>query len=525
MKKITALLLFLTAGVFSFAQMQTESIAIFKNGQSFVTKKGDVAAIDGKYMMQENLPSALFGTLWFSAPDGKIKSLVSYRDSIENKKSKLRFSRIDLLKSNVGKEVVFYLKATGGNENGAFMKGFLRYIDCEARGECTVILENEKKTFVFGTEDVMRFKFENGINIPAPKKSLAPVIEVAFTDQNATQNLQMMYLQNGLSWTPQYLLRLQDEKTAALTMQAVIVNNTEDIDNVPLDLVIGVPNFKYATGLENFLNFAGNTSLPGRNNTAFPNSFSNVAAQQITYGIDAAPTADFSAGTGAEGSENEDLYFYRLPNFSLRKDGRAMHNIFSDEVKIQHLYETNLNGNVENANSYQPEFLFSANRQNPVFHVVKLENTTQNPWTTAPILVMNEKNGTARPLSQDILNYTAKGSNGFVKLTETPEVKIKHAEKRIDLTPNALKRYGYNYALVKVAGQLTVKSFKNKKIDLNVRRQIIGNLLKSDKEWLKAEMLNTSNTPNRKTNVCWELEVKAGEEVTVDYEYEIYLRK
>jgi hypothetical protein len=56
-------------------------------------------------------------------------------------------------------------------------------------------------------------------------------------------NLTMGYLEHGLGWTPSYLVSLQDDKTAQITMQAVLVNDAEDLKDTDFFFMAGVPNF------------------------------------------------------------------------------------------------------------------------------------------------------------------------------------------------------------------------------------------------------------------------------------------
>ena len=58
--------------------------------------------------------------------------------------------------------------------------------------------------------------------------------------------LTMGYLENGLGWTPSYLVSLEDEKTAQITMQAALVDDAEDLKAADVFFVVGVPNFAYA---------------------------------------------------------------------------------------------------------------------------------------------------------------------------------------------------------------------------------------------------------------------------------------
>ena len=519
MKKLSYLLLFSLFPLLAFGQMKTKSIAIFKNGQSFVMKSGNVATPEGNYVMRDKLPNALFGTLWFDAPNTEISSIASYQDSVMTKREQDIASHANLLQRNIGKEVKIHLN-NEVDESSFTYKGTIEKVYPQSNNQSIIILKEANNWITLKETDITKVFFleepnyDYSIDIP----ELKPVIELEFANKAASQNLDMMYLQNGLKWVPQYLLNLESENKGSLVLQAEIANDVEDIENVPVDFVVGVPNFKYATQNALLVDFLGQIGIPGNRNQFTQNAFSN---SNIAYGVEAAPSAPITDASSVEGSENEDLFFYNIPSLTLPKGGRAVKTLFKEAVKLSHVYETNLTANTENHHSYKQASLLVQTPQNPVYHVVKLENTTNQPWTSAPILVMNEQ-GRKRPISQDLMKYTASGSNAFVKLTETPDVKISHTEEQTEVKPNAKRWRNNNYTLYKISGKIKVQSFKKKAMDLNIRRQITGTLLKTSKDWLKGGLVNF-NSPNEKNNVCWELKVPAKGEMTIEYEYDVYV--
>jgi hypothetical protein len=323
-----------------------------------------------------------------------------------------------------------------------------------------------------------------------------------------------------LNWAPQYLLELTAEKTAMLTLQGEVSNDLEDLNNTELNLVVGVPNFRYADRLAFLVNFL-QVALPER---FVASAFSNaLATQTFNYAAD----QGFDAGAGVPdevvGSANEDLFFYTLKNFSLPKNGRSMQTIFREPVEIAHVYESALPANDPNVRYYDEQFLFSPN-QNKVFHTVKALNSTKQPWTTASILVMN-KQGDSRPISQDLMTYTPAGGKTFVKLTEAPDVKVEHAEREVSRQQDAWtnRRRNASYDLVQVEGKIKVQNFKDKKIDLRLTRAITGILKNSTVKWEKEETVSQKLHLNRLTNVCWETGIGANSELEITYTYEIYV--
>ncbi len=519
--------------IFCFAKMTaqnpsltTQSISIFKNGQAFYLKSGTLKPTNGKFLLPDPAPKALYGTLWFSSPEGSLTRVASYPDTLREQKTEAAVAIWDLLRSNIGKTMTGYLSEkpevsgtlvsispSHKNEKGEPQYSAQSLVTIQSQqGSWTTIPAGKIQYVLFGSKPTLDFSLQ--------KVTPRHLFEVSFNNKKGEQPFDMMYLANGLNWAPEYLLELTGETTGTLVLQGEVANDAEDIASTTVNLVVGVPNFAYANRLAylvDFLRVASPIALTERYNANFSNA---LMSQQVAYGGDMETMA---GPEEAEGSRNEDLYFYTLKNFSLPKGGRSMQPIFREKVDVAHIYECQLPGNNDNERYYEPEFLFTP-QVNKTFHTLRLENKTKQPWTTAPIFVLNTQ-GERRPISQDLLTYTPTGGKTFVKLTEAVEVKVEQAERETSRQTAAWtdKRRGFSFDLVQVEGKVKVKNFKDKQLDLRLQRTIVGNLKKTTVEWLKEEVINPNNPRNRKTNVCWETPIKANSELEIVYTYEIYV--
>ncbi len=529
---LTFLLLFFSLTLSAQKDFKTKSVSIFKNGTAFFVKSGEVASEKSKYLMTEEIPAALFGTLWFHSPDNELRHILSYEDEVKEVNELQAKSFLEMLEANKGKKikisiaeneilegVVEEIKNTPNptpnaiNTLPALMSSIVTF---KTNDQWISFKIEELKRIYFSEKPTHFYKKENSIN--------KHVVELNFSSAKAKQRLNMMYLQGGISWSPNYLIELKGEKTANLTLRAELTNDAEDIKNTEINFVVGVPNFKYANRLSSLVDFLkGTTTFAG--NMRGQNTFSNtIATQSISYGVD---DVDLNQGgeSNVTGSSQEDLFFYNLKNISLKKGGRGHFEIFKTDIEIAHIYESNLVQNSASRNAYQKEFFFTPDNKNKVHHSIKIQNNGNSPWTTGSALVI-KKEGDAKPISQDLLQYTPIKGQTYVKLTEAPDVKIKHGEREINREDKVIKNPNNNRAyfdLVTVEGKLKIRNFKNKKIDLNVRRTISGELLKSSTTWLKAERINRNSNLNKITDVCWETTLNAGEEVEVTYTYKVYI--
>jgi hypothetical protein len=506
----------------------TKSISIFKNGSAFFLKSGIVKTTDGSYRMTENIPAALFGTLWINSPNGELKHISSYSDKIQTIKKLNAKSFAELLYLNSGKKVKLHI---GKDE---IVEGFVDGIENKKDTitnsipfylESIVSFKTGDKWLTISTSEIRRVEFlEKPTHLYNFKKSREkPVVKIDFNSKKAEQPLDLMYLENGLSWSPNYLIELIDDRTANLTLRAEVVNNAENINDSEINFVVGIPNFRFANKLSSLVDFI-KTFTPSQD----ANRFSNIApAQTLNYGIeeDFDFQPDLNTSNNPVGSAQEDLYFYNLKNINLKKGGRGHYQIFKTKIEIAHIYECNLETNSASKNYYQKSYLFQQEDKNKVFHSVKLNNETNYPWTTGAAMVVKDTE-MPKPISQDQLNYTPINGNSFVKLTQAPDVKVKHAEKEIERIDRAMKNPAlqkYYLDLVTVEGKIKVKNYKSKKIDLNIRRTIIGQLLESSSDWLKSDRVNRSSTQNTTTDVCWETTIKPGEELIITYTYKVYV--
>jgi hypothetical protein len=525
------LLLLLTISQLCLAQdvtkdFRNKSISIFKNGTAFFVKSGTVTTDNKVYRMRENLPPALFGTLWVLSPTGELNFLSSYVDTLVKTDEYLATTFSDMLKVNMGKNIRLHLK----DQNEVFQGTIM---EVPKKSETTLLhlpnacytLQASGKWVTFQADQIKQIEFLEKPNqmYTLPGKESKPVVQVDFTSTKKEQSLDMLYLSNGLSWTPLYLIELTGDTKARLSLRAEVVNEIEDITNTDVNFVVGVPNFSEANRLSPLIDF-----------TSFGYAYSPYAnAQQLNYmntqyqnanayGImeDAASgrvAADF---TNLDGSAEEDLFFYTLKNMSLKKGGRGHYPVFNSDIDIAHIYECNLPPNNNNRYAYTDQYLFSVN-PNKVIHSIKVNNNTKYPFTTGPALVVKQQ-GDTKPISQDKLNYTSVGGHSFVKLTEAPDVQISQAEKFIATEENAKAiQHGQNaiyyYDLLTVEGSIKIKNYKDKAIDLNVKRTIMGDLQNSSVKWLTTERVVTAYDPNKTTDVCWETNVKAGEELKIVY--------
>jgi len=349
-------------------------------------------------------------------------------------------------------------------------------------------------------------------------------------------NLTMGYLENGLGWTPSYLVSLQNDQTAQITMQSVVVDDAEDLKDADVFFVVGVPNFAYAhipspmSLQQTLLDFMQASS---RRDSAVNGRFSNaIMAQASAMDVEGAAGGMISPAPGFEsaveelaGAPEEDLFLYSRGGVTLARGERASYNVFSANVNYEHVYQWEVQDQprVDGFGNVQNNQISGASDQadrNYIWHALRVKNTTKFPWTSAPAMVIS---GT-KPVSQDTLPYTPKGATSTLKLTIATDIRATHEEQEVDRQQNVQRRRGYNYDQVTVEGTLKIKNYKSKDVRLRIAKTLRGSV-DSQTDGGKAEKLGEAiAVDNPMSRLTWEITLKPGEERSIQYRYKIWLR-
>lgn len=531
-----------------------KSLSVFKNGQSFVIKEIKAKVPDSGYRLTK-LPQALFGTYWFAGTSNPVTLVSSSMEELTETKERQANSFPELLHANKGRTitlVTIYNDTYKGmvedfelpEEINSKLQLQQLQLTASYQGQYSfdriftpdapaLLLKMEGKWVSIPPSTIRSISFEDKPNrtVAARIAVQKPVVTVHF-DKSGTQTFDMMYLQNGFSWTPVYQLLLASETEATLHLQAEVSNNVEDITNTDIEVVAGVPNFSEATKLATLLHFGAATHF-----SEVDDRYRNVS--QIVESRYARNTKDMMMETSAplnlSAAENEDLYFYTLKNISLKKGARAHFPIFSRTVRIRHFYKavlapSTLNtyraGVAEEHVSDDGEGTTGEGTMKPnrVDHFVQVYNNTESPFSSGSMMVLQKD--TRKPAGQDVLKFTPKGASTPVFITSSPDILVMENEKITSVKKEAQPRSnGYRYALATVKGTVTIHNSKSKPVNIQVQKSIWGTPVSASIAY--EQFLNTENkheiNPNR--TLHFEQEVAPGQKKSFQYTYQIYVQE
>lgn len=512
-RSIAALLLFLGPVSLAFSQAAQQQIAVFKNGTGFFIHTENVSADEGFYV-RELLPRAVFGTYWLEAEGNAIKSISTYED---RRKARYPISCLaDLLIGLKGKRVTLQLEGRPPLSGTLTLTNRDLVILKEADGKSHALMAKDVKGVTSDTE------LPSAIDTAQNKR----ILRVDLSKKASRQPLRMMYLQYGIAWMPTYLIDIESDTKATLTLRAELMNDVEDLENAQIDLVVGVPNFQFGNllsplvsgqSVEDFVNIlSGGSARP---------KLYMANARMMSQSYDAYESAGYYADDmfepvppQMEGSQVEDLFFYNAGNVTLKKGGRASLNVLNAPVTIKHLYDVNLPSN-SSGDTYMPAS--QEPQKSEVWHSIELTNNTRSPLTTGAALLTVKENDRIRTLCQSMLNYTAINDKSRIRITSVPNVVVRHSESQVGRQEN-IKIKDRHYDLLTVEGKIELKNLHTKDLELLISRNVKGDLKQSSSDWKVKKLVSFYNSINTDNQVEWEVKMKKGEEMTITYRYQIY---
>jgi hypothetical protein len=533
------------------AKPKIERLALFKNGLGYATA---VATIPDKTTTVTigQLPVPSYGTFWVGYPkEVKVRRLITAMETNDVIATPLVVD--ELLRLNPGRSVSLHV-SSGPNGQDLAISGVVQpaptpplveppspyFMDYRnprpyeygypQPGQSTAILiQTERGLVVINPNTILRAEFAGNEPLRMMTNHLKrPTIRMELEKAAGGENFSVSYLARGITWVPSYRIDLSDEKTAQFSAEAQIINEMTDIDSVQVDLVTGFPNIQFpdlpnpvamSQPLADFLRSlaAGRAEGSGGRNYMLQqqaltmNSVSFVDAESV-------PLPGYSAAE--QGQSAEDLFLYPVPKLSLKKGETATIPLFSAEMSYRHLYTWKIADQLDGDNSNPRGRNAEGKNAEEVWHVCRLVNSAKMPLTTAATEFV--KNG--QFVGQDTCYYTAAGAETSIRINRAMNVQAEQAEVEIERKRNAANFYGYGYDLVKLTGELKVRNRTEKPIDLEISKELSGEVLEKSHNAKDVQTARGLKQVNPKHSLTWQTTAKSGEEVKITYSYQLYVR-
>jgi len=524
-----------------------ERLALFKNGLGYATATATLPP-NATTVRIGQLPVPAYGTFWVGYPkEVKLRNLTTAMETVDEL---IPVSSVDqLLRLNPGRKVVLHTSSGPGSEQSV-LTGVVQsmaatpvaaeppspyfmdvrrspdrpyYYGYPAAAQTGLVLvKTDKGMVALSPGSVQRVDFEGGEPVAVTTNQLKrPAIRVELEAAAGGEKVSVAYLARGITWVPSYRVDLSDEKNARFSAQAQIINEMADFEGVHVDLVTGFPNIQFpelpnpvamSQSLADFLKSLAAGRAEG-GDRGYMMQQQALMSNRAAY--DNAPLPAYS--TAVAGQTAEDLFLYPLPRVSLKKGETATIPLFTTDMPYRHLYTWKIGDQLEGDSSRPRGDGRSAEE---VWHVCRVVNTAKLPLTTAAAEFVKD----GQFVGQDTCFYTAAGAEASIRINRAMNVQAEQAEVEVERKRNAANFYGYGHDLVKLAGELKVRNRLDKAIDLEITKELSGEVLEKSGEAKDVQTARGLKQVNPKHVLTWLSALKAGEELKITYSYQLYIR-
>jgi hypothetical protein len=558
-------------------KLTTDRVVVFKDGYYLALKSGTaVTNNDGEIVLLDVPDNAVLGSFWATSTKGKLTAMVASRETIirTEEKSIPCTQMIELLQANIGQKarIVMHDKSSPQGEIlrvlteptvSALSPGLSALLNPPGpdgkhlppagghTGDAPALTVSgiAGSQFILRTDDgdtLLQVGQIQTLTIKDMKvtqtrtvtsTSTPKRLTLRFAEANRPVDVTLMYFQPGLRWIPTYRINLLDaeKKLASIDMQAEFLNEAEDLVNVPVDIVVGVPNFRFKDTpspliMEKMLRNVLVQAAPQLMSQQMSNStFASRSGERFQPQIHEAPAAA-ALPADLEGGNAQDLFVYHLKSLKLAKGERAAMPLITAQVPFRSVYTWDVHltrnevehGMGPGARNVSPQSL----SENRVWHQIVLTNTTKAPWTTGAAILMQGH----QPLSQDLLTYTSVGAEVRIPVTISVDTQGTYAEEETERKLGALTVHGQQYARIEKLASLNVINRKPLPVELEITFRTGG---KAENASDDGKITLNSHSPadwinynghaavNNSSQVVWKVTIKPGATFspTVKYHY------
>jgi len=491
-------------------QPRTKSVAVFKNGMGFFLREGEAALHDG-WLVAKEIPPAAFGTLMiFSTNKDEVVDIVGSgpgevvefdgvdapRDAA-SKRARLR----TVLKMNV--QLTYRHKGADQTAAGKLV----------SVGDDFVVLETATSNFAVHVESISRAQV---LELP-----LRIHVSADGNKSPAKTRVGMAYLREGITWIPEYTLRVVDETTGELTLRGTLINEAEDLIHCDVNFVVGVPHFahmKYMAPVavgQVVRTIGAGVAPPGLSSqiTSRAHIVTNANVSQqfdpvgghgvVEKAVGEAPGKLKDAVSSLpvlESAAGSDYTVYTRKDMTVRRGERAVVTLFTKTIRYGHIYRWS-----------PPE---------QMQHFLVLPNEGATAWTTGPCLAVSGD----RPLTEDLLRYTPRGGKAELPVTAAINIAHEKTEAEVDRKFRAHSpSHNTFYDLVTLEGELRLKNFEKRAAKVVITTKVTGRPIDASDGGVKASDPTQLQLLQRSGTVRWAVELAPGEAKRLTYRYERYV--
>lgn len=491
----------------------TERVVVFKDGYCMLIKHGSATTNEHGELTTTQVPDeAVLGSIWIdaiSAGEGeevaKLHNVVASSEEHKEDETKVATctSLAELLAANLGAEVTLVMmqgdpvqgtvKTLIGAPSHAQVVDPLSSVQMTLiRPSAThVVVATSLGDTVISVAEIGRVigdELQTQIEVTSTRNDRRKEWKLQFDRANTQVDVRLVYFRSGIRWIPTYRVALTDvDDEAILSLQAELLNEAEDLSDAAIDLVVGVPNFRFRE-----------TPSPLTLEAAMRNTLAAAAPQLMnSNGLSNRSQAMFSQRSGEfdrgieqvaggqpqipaefNGSGSQDLFVIHLDPMDLRRGARAVVPVSEQKVACRHVYTWKVSLRRSDSETAPTQSGASSPLNlttNEVWHQLELTNNSDAPWTTGAAMILDGP----QPLAQELLTYTSPGATTRLPITVAVDLRGDYEEEETGREFNALRWEDWSYAKI---SKLTTASLVNRKseaVDFEIELHMPGSATKA----------------------------------------------
>ncbi len=530
------------------SKLPITEVTVFKDGHSFVVRRGR-AAVDARgHAVLEELPQPLMGTLWpFAAGGARLAAVVAGKRVEPTRRPAVGVRA--LIEANVGAEVIV-------NDNG---ERYAARIEAIPRGPATrtepsqpgeiVLLRTADGVRVARIDQIRQLTFRGDYEATEAVEEVRGRLELRLDWDGAPAaeaEVGMAYVQKGLRWIPSYRVELGDDGKARVALQATLVNELADLEDATANLVIGVPQFRFADTLDPMAlqETAAALSSHFRQDSQTAYAFSNAIMTQQPSTVQRAAAAEDTTSLATD-SAAEDLFVFTVDGVTLREGERMVVPLTSFEIPYRDVYRLDVPITPppqvwQQLDQRRLSNLVALQHAPKAMHAVRLHNTSAAPLTTAPALLLGAD---GRVLAQSMMTYTPIGGRSDLTITTAVNIAVAKHEGETKRTAREKRFADHDYLRIDVHGRLVLTSHSSEPVTVEVRRHVLGYADRASGDGAISAR-HVFETPPGETGAAswwrgypwpwwwhhvngiaridWDVELQPGAQVELDYDFHYY---
>ncbi|MBI5172571.1 MAG: hypothetical protein SFV17_07655 [Candidatus Obscuribacter sp.] len=486
-------------------RMPVKEVTIFKDGHAVINQEGSVAVNNASEVVLDRLPTPVLGTFFPYSLEGERKLISVTAGQRKIKSSMTALSLEELIAGNIG-AAVRVDELLGNGENTKLLSYDARIVGIPTRSaeeqaenmaqgtNPGLILPQKSHLVELKTETgntfvpiarIQTLSFKGEHNSKDQEEELRNVLTLKLEEHGRNPggeaNVGMMYVERGLRWIPSYKVTIDGSGHARVKLQATIVNDLIDLEDVNANLVVGVPSFAFKDDTDPIALGQTLAQVAHRagQESRLRNTFSNAIMTQSAMPLQADDQG--GAAVNPEGSKAEDMYVFSIKHLTLKKGERAVLPVQEYQVEYKDLYTLDLPlmppQEMQSSGQQMDErTLANLAEALKVLHKIRLVNSSKQPFTTAPALIVSSDKGKSEVLAQGMMTYASPGSVSELTITTAVDIKVKKVEKETGRVQDAVTWQDNKYARINLNGLLQLTNFTGKPVTVEISRKVMGKL-------------------------------------------------